>query len=131
MTIDLTTLSAEELASLSQEIAAELARRSAQPSSPVRVAVTFGAYNARRYSRPWIAKVASWPIGSKPDLAWGGYLGDDSGGEVEIKALPGQIIRYGQKDMRGNHGTNRWAVVEADGTLREVTEAEARQLYAE
>ena len=92
----------EELTTMAAEIAAELARRT--PTAKIRVAVSFRAYNARRFSRPWVARVTSWPVGGKAELEFGKYLGDDSGGEAEIMALPGDIIRSGQRDGRGNSG---------------------------
>jgi hypothetical protein len=92
-----------------------------------RYAVTFSGYNSRRYSRPWIARITEWPVGGQPVLQWGAFVGNDDGGEVEIMAAPGDIIRYGQKDTRKLSGSmNEWAVAEADGTLRTVTPAEAR-----
>jgi len=95
----------------------------------MRIAQHFGGYNARRYSRPWIGLISAWPIGGKPAIAWGSYLGTDSGGEVEIEAQAGDIVRTGQKDGRGGNTTAGWYVVEADGTLRKVTPAEARAAY--
>ena len=94
-----------------------------------RYSVRYGSYNARRYSKPWIARVSSWSVGGKPEMQWGSYLGDDSGGEVEILAHPGDIIRDGQRDYRGNGGSNDWSVAQEDGTLRAVTAAEARQMF--
>ena len=95
----------------------------------MRVSQHFGGYNARRYSRPWIGKISAWPVGGKPTIAWGAYLGTDNGGEVEIEAQAGDIVRTGQKDGRGNNTTADWCVVEADGTLRKVTSAQARAAY--
>lgn len=95
-------------------------------TNKIRVAVEWSGYNARRYSRPWIAAITAWPVGGKPELGWGGYAGDDSGGELEIMAAPGDIIRYGQRDGRGNGGSNEWAIVQQDGTISGCTQAEAR-----
>ena len=94
-----------------------------------RYSIEFGSYNQRRYSRPWIVRVASWPVGGRPELQWGEYIGDDSGGEVEILAAPGDIIRSGQKDGRGNGTENSWYIAQTDGTLLATTAAEARQAY--
>ena len=95
----------------------------------MRVSKSFGSYNFRRYGRPWIAKITAWPVGGKPHLQWGGYVGDDDGGEVEMEAQAGDIVRTGQKDNRGNGGSNDWYVVETDGTLRSIDQTEARQLF--
>ncbi len=123
-----TELSNEQLLGLRAEVDAEIARRnSAVPQ--VRITRTFSSYNFRRYSKPWMARVTAWPVGGKPELEFGRYLGNDDGGEVEIMARPGDIIRWGQRDGRGNKTVNNWGVVEADGTLREITQAEARTLF--
>lgn len=96
----------------------------------MRISIEFGSYNNRRYSKPWIARITAWPVGGKPELEWGGYVGDDSGGEVEIEAQPGDIIRAGQKDGRGGNSKNRWYVVEPDGSTREIDQTEARALWS-
>lgn len=127
-TDDLASLSDAEIKSTIEGLQAELARRS-NVQHPVRVSVQFSAYNARRYSRPWIARVSAWPVGGKATLEWGAYCGDDSGGEVEIMAKPGDIIRYGQKDTRGNNGSADWAIAQSDGSIQPVTEPEARKTY--
>jgi len=86
-----------------------------------------GSYNGRRYSRPWIAKVTSW-TGVKPTLKWGNFISNaEDGGIMVIDAEVGDIIRYGQKDNRGNGTENSWAIVEPNGSLRRVTPAEAYQ----
>jgi hypothetical protein len=95
----------------------------------LRVTKTFGSYNQRRYSRPWIARVTSWPVGKRPELEFGCYLGDDEGGECEIMATEGCVVRWGQKDGRGSGGTNAWGIVEADGTITSCTEMQARAQF--
>lgn len=97
---------------------------------PKRVAINFNGYNHRRYGKPWCAKVTAWEIGKAPELEWGGYLGDASGGECELLALPGEVVRWGQKDHRGNNTTAHWGVVTPELTVLPVTAKEARQAYA-
>ena len=97
-----------------------------------RVTVPFSAYNEKRYGTPWLARVTSWPVGSRPALAFGIYLGDHhhgGGGEAEIMAKPGDLVRWGQKDNRGNNTTAHWGVVNDDGTINQLTEAEARKAF--
>jgi hypothetical protein len=118
-----------ELEALITQSMAELARRK-QAVQPVRIHQSIGSYNHRRYSRPWIARVTAWPVGGRPELEWGRYLGDEAGGELEIMAHEGDIIRSGQKDTRGHNGGNDWYIVDASvGGLRHVTEPEARKAY--
>ena len=71
----------------------------------------YEAYNERRYGRPWAGLITAWSNG-RPEIDFcGDYLGDDSGGRLEIVAKPGDIVRYGQKDNRGNSTSNNWAIV--------------------
>lgn len=95
----------------------------------MRVSQKFSSYNQRRYGRPWIAKITSWPVGGKPEVAWGSYLGDDDGGEVEVDAMPGDIVRTGQKDHRGGNTDASWYIVQADGSLLSSDAAEARKAW--
>jgi hypothetical protein len=95
-----------------------------------RISVGYSAYNFRRYSKPWIARIIAWPVGGVPTMEWGSYIGDSDGGEVEIMAVPGDIIRDGQRDGRGGKNTVRdWSMVMADYTLRKISQVEARQLF--
>jgi hypothetical protein len=89
----------------------------------MRVTITFGPYNQRRYGRPWIAKLTSWPIGKSPELAFGGLIGLTT----EIEASPGAIVRWGQRDNRGNHSTSCWGIVQANGEVVEAGPEECRE----
>jgi len=124
----LSTMSTEELTNLQAQIAEEIEQRT-NTSRPQRIAVPFGSYNARRYSKPWLAKVVSWTVGHRPELLFGSYIGTDEGGEAEIMARPGDIVRFGQKDNRRNASENDWGVVQDDGTIRKITQVEARALF--
>jgi len=127
----------DQLVALRDAVADELARRTGQPAAKVRVAVDFGAYNARRYGKPWIGRIIAWPVGDKPTITWGAYIGRHAytgapnGGEVEIMAYPGDIVRWGQKDHRGHDTEAHWGVVNIDQTIAELTAAEARQRYVD
>ena len=94
-----------------------------------RISIECGAYNGRRYSRPWIARVTAWAVGSFPVVEWGAYVGNENGGEVEIMAAPGCIIRDGQRDGRGNNTVSEWSVVMDDYALRKINQVEARKLF--
>ena len=94
------------------------------------VRVNYGGYNSRRYSKPWISKVTAWPAGNQPVVEFGGYIGDDRGGYVAIEAVPGDVIRHGQKDSRQpKNNTYNWYVVQADGSLTKIDVREARDAY--
>jgi hypothetical protein len=94
----------------------------------MRVTITVGEYNARRYSRPWIARVKEWPVGAYPELVFGGHLGVN---EAEIEAAPGDIVKYGQKDHRGHNGFNEFGVVTATGGVLRLTPGQARKAWEE
>ena len=93
------------------------------------IRIEYNSYNQRRYSRPWISKVTNWPAGQRPTIEWGQYEGDDNGGEVVMIAQPGDIIRHGQKDNRGNNSSRDWYIVSGSGELAPTTEAEAHKSY--
>lgn len=79
----------------------------------MRVIREFPPYNDRRWSMPWIAIVTAWPIGGKPELRFGGLIGLTA----EIEAVPGMVVRWGQKDMRGRGTRADWGVIQADGSI--------------
>ena len=88
----------------------------------MRITVTFPAYNSKRYGKPWIAKVTDWPIGKAPALEFGALVGLTA----EIAAEPGAVVRWGQRDYRGNNTQREWGVVLDDGTIAERTNEECR-----
>lgn len=95
----------------------------------MRVSIEFDSYNPKRYSRPWGAKVSF--VGSKIhyDFKAGNYLGDSDGGNVYIECEPGDIVAYGQRDGRGGNTQNTLAIVQADGSLKEVDKVEALEYW--
>jgi hypothetical protein len=96
------------------------------------VSITYGPYNARRYSKPWIASIKDWPVGKSPVLDFGFYNGDDNGGFVEIEAAAGDVIKAGQKDNRNYNNTkNDFYLVGEDGSVSKITANEARQAWSE
>jgi hypothetical protein len=91
----------------------------------MRVTITFDAYNPRRYGRPWIAKITDWQIGKQPVLEFGALVGLTA----EIEASPGAIVRWGQRDNRGNHTTSCWGIVDAEGDATWSTAEECRKQW--
>ena len=89
------------------------------------------AYNDRRYSRPWAAKVTF--VGVKPQYD---FIGRYASGRLAFEADPGDIIAMGQKDNRGK-GTSKdfYVVRDADINWLKGGEGEAftlwRQAHAE
>lgn len=78
-----------------------------QSQQPVRNVTVqqYDSYNARRYSKPWIALVDSkGKIDFSKDIgAYSGNAGD--AGELYVyEPQEGQVYAYGQKDSRGNNG---------------------------
>jgi hypothetical protein len=99
-------------------------------AAEMRTVIKWGRYNEKRYGKPWIAKVTAWPIGGRPTIEFGEYVGDEDGGEVEILARPGQIVKYGQKDHRNESGTlNCFGVVTDDGMVHPIKMIKARNLF--
>jgi hypothetical protein len=98
----------------------------------MKVTVKFTGANDKRFSKPWIGKVTHWPIGQRAALEWGVFRGSiTEGGETEVDAVTGDVIRWGQKDYRaGKHGSpSLWGIVQADASVLECTEVVARKAY--
>jgi len=121
------TLNLDELVQLQAAISRKI---EAHMPKPMHIVQAFKAYNEKRCSKPWIAAVTSWPVGSSPVLRFGEYLGTNAGGPAEILARPGDVVRWGQKDNRNeNHTVANWGVVEADGSIRKCSKEEAREAF--
>lgn len=89
------------------------------------IAVTYrpGPYNSRRYGKPWIALITSWPVGEKPVHEFGAGTSESA----EIAAWPGAVVRYGQKDLRRpDKSVREYGIVQPDGAIARVTESAAR-----
>lgn len=92
--------------------------------------VEWNSYNGRRYGRPWAA-VVTYDVAGRPSYNFkaGSYQGSDAGGTLFVNAKPGDIVAYGQKDSRGNGGTNTIAIVQPDGSVSDTTKADAFRHY--
>ena len=98
----------------------------------MRISRKVGPWNPSLLNRPWIAKVIKWPVGQRAELEWGTFLGEAStGGELEIEAKPGDVVRYGQKSKKHDSDpTARWAIVTSLGRLALIqTELEAAKTF--
>jgi hypothetical protein len=98
----------------------------------MRIARKIRPYDGKTFARPWIAKVIKWPVGQRAELDWGTFLGEAStGGELEIEAKPGDVVRYGQKNKKHNSDPSaRWAVITSLGRLAIIqTELEAAKTF--
>lgn len=75
-------------------------------------------YNARRYGKPWIAKLDFSKPGN-PVYSFGSWLGQAGDvGELTIEAVCGDVLAVGQKDIRKNRGgADDFGVVQLDGTV--------------
>ena len=91
---------------------------------------TTNGYNHRRYTRPWCARVSTW-TNKQPILAWGDYLGDsEHGGRCQVEAAPGDVVRWGQKDLRrGDKSESHWGIITTSGMVIGCTAAEAYDAY--
>jgi hypothetical protein len=88
------------------------------------------AYNQRRYSKPWIAKV-NFENNPRGEFSWGAWVGDSRNGSeglLVISAEEGDIIAHGQKDFRGRNSETTYCQVR-NGELVELSgNVEAYQL---
>jgi hypothetical protein len=95
------------------------------------IKIDTGSYNARRYGKPWIARVTfSTPKG---DYSWGDWIGQVNGGNgsegmLVITADESDIIARGQKDFRGSKETRYYQVHNGELVYLEGGKAEAYKL---
>lgn len=95
------------------------------------IEIAFSVFNHRRYTNPWGARITF--DGIKPaynfEVArWtGGYRGE--AGDLVFDVAPGDVIAYGQKDLRKGYGSKDIAIVQDDGSLVTVTESVARKHF--
>ncbi|MCP1312992.1 MULTISPECIES: hypothetical protein [unclassified Halomonas] len=96
----------------------------------MRVVVASDSYNERRHGVPWIARVTAWRVGKRPEQEFGGYVGSAAGGEAEVQARPGDIVRWGQKDYRNpRRSTAHYGIVMDDGSVELLSVTEARAAF--
>ena len=91
----------------------------------------YDAFNSRRYSNPWAAKLAL----NNDNLAYdfcGTYTGyNGTAGDLLIDAAPGTVIAWGQRDHKGGKTDRQFGEVEEDGTIKKLAKSEAiKILYA-
>lgn len=100
-----------------------------------RIAIPFGPFDPRKFKPPWVARVRSWPANGRPSFEFGKFLRANSAettksGEAVILADPGDIVRWGIKPQNADRSSeSHWGVVQRDGKVRTVSEAEARSLF--
>ena len=84
-----------------------------------------GAYNERRYGKPYIAQIV-WDT-PKGTPEWGEWCGQPGQpGLLIIDAEPGDTLMIGQKDHRNSKkSAPDYFIVCDDGTLDNVSKAEA------
>lgn len=83
---------------------------------------SFGSFNKRRYSNPWIAMVgkdARLDFSKKCGGYTGGYNKGEAGELYVTDPVEGQVYGYGQKDYRGS-GSFTAYVQYRDGEFVEV-----------
>ena len=88
------------------------------------------SYNQRKYSAPWCAKV-SFPSGAKALYEFGDSTGKwGAAGLLRIACAPGEIIAYGQKDMRRPGNSDHTILVMlANGCMKGLDKTEAFRLW--
>ncbi len=85
----------------------------------------FSAYNPRRYSKPWGARI-TFDADLKPRYDFAGHY---DGSHVVMHAEPRDVVAFGQRDNRGNGTTREFYIVTLTDPdpLVKLTEGEARQ----
>ncbi|MDZ4247222.1 MAG: hypothetical protein U1D67_08905 [Dehalococcoidia bacterium] len=94
------------------------------------------SYNARRYGRPWIAKVVITEAKPGGEYVWGQWVGDSRNGGEGLLILDvevGEIFARGQKDNRNpRYSAPNYYVLGEDGKgIKCASIVEARKLSKE
>ena len=91
------------------------------------IKIETGSYNARRYTKPWIAKITF--AGSKPEYHFGDFCGDDNGGELSLEIEPGYVFARGQKDHRKpQNSAPEFFIASEDGDHKPVRLIDAKRV---
>ncbi len=77
----------------------------------ITVTKSWGSYNARRYGRPWAARITAFNGAPTLEFIAGAYNGNDDGGEIVVTGEIGEVVKIGQKDYRGNNTDNDFYVI--------------------
>ena len=97
----------------------------------MQIKITKDAYNARRYSRPWIARV-TFDASGKACYEFGHFVGAHGDeGLLVLDAPNNSIIATGQKDYRKNSSEIYFKTVENDAISESISKAEAFEKYQE
>ena len=96
------------------------------------VSKKFSKYNDKKFGRPWIGKVTSWPTGGRAEIEFGTWNGDaEAGGCCDIEAEAGDLLRWGQKALKETDKFNSfWGVVKDDGTIKEIPWQDAKDVWS-
>lgn len=93
------------------------------------IEIPFAPYNSRRFGTPWAAVLTWRPDTLKPDYAFCGRY-DRKTGVLSILASVGEVIAYGQKDMRGGLTLHpQIEIIGSDGSRTPATESIARKAW--
>ena len=84
----------------------------------------FGYYNPRRYGRPWGANISF--KNNKPEYDFNGHWDKK---QVVLEADIGDVVAFGQKDLRGSKTEKAFYKVNDDLSVTEIEEHEAREIW--
>lgn len=113
-----------------EQAAAVEARKATRRATGYWIRETCG-YSERSYGMPWVARVTG--VDSRGKLIyefgeWSGRPGDS--GLLRVYCVPGEIIAWGQKDIRKpSRSDHHILVMEQDGGMREITVVEAVKIF--
>ncbi len=96
------------------------------------ITVPTEAYDNKRFSLPWIARVTDWESGKGPRVRFGKYSGKDGDpGKIIIDAEIGDVIKIGQKDYTGEATKNDYYIVGEHEEISQISEEAALEHYIE
>lgn len=89
----------------------------------------FPGWDAARWSRPWFAKVGTWPDSGPAVMTFGKTVKGAIPPACTVEADAGDVVRWGMKDLTtglADPTQAGWGVVRPDSGITECTQDEAR-----
>lgn len=95
----------------------------------MQVVKTFPGWDAARWSRPWFAKVGTWPDSGPAVMTFGKTAKGVIPPACTVEADAGDVVRWGMKDLatgQADPTQSGWGVVRPGGGIDPCTQDEAR-----
>lgn len=130
---DLIAAHEERMAEIAREAEAREAKEREECAKRVSTGyweIETDSYNSRRYGAPWCAQVTGLS-GSDLVYSWGDSTAKHgSEGLLRVRCKPGEIVAWGQKDLRGKNSEHHILRMREDGSMEPISKTTAYRHFA-